>query len=64
MEVGGGMVVVGVHCCHRNAKCGLQSEAKANLYAGRHQPPREPCVLCVCVRVGVLKRPKRGPLLL
>lgn len=50
----------GVHCCHRNTKCELQSEAKANLYIGRHQTPWEPYMLCVCV--GVFKYLKRAPL--
>lgn len=59
----GVVVVVGVHCCHRNAKCGLQSEAKANLYAGPASTPTG-AMRVVCVRVGVLKHPKRGPLLL
>lgn len=37
------------HCCYRNTKCEIQSEAKAELYIGRPQTPWEPYMLCVGV---------------
>lgn len=36
--------------CHSNVHCETQSEAKAKLYIGRYEDPREP-------GVGVLKAP-------